>query len=73
MDETAFLTTMLDILQRDEPLSMGMPLSEVVEWDSLAAMAVIAFAAKELNKNLKISDLKKLATITDLHRLLFAS
>lgn len=73
MNDTAFLATMLDILQRDDPLAMDLPLAEVAEWDSLAAMAIIAFAAKEFGKNLKLNDLKELVTVADVHRLLFKS
>jgi Phosphopantetheine attachment site. len=70
MDASAFIDVMLDTLQRDEPLSMDMPLSDVPEWDSLAAMAFLALADRKFGKKLSMGHLKSAQTVSDLHALL---
>ena len=70
MDAPAFLELLLDTLQRDEALTLDMRLADVPEWDSLAAMAVLALADRRFGRRLSLADFKTLVTVGDLHALL---
>ena len=70
MELTAFIDLILDTLQRDYPLSMETPLTEVPEWDSMAAMAFLALADRKFGKKLSLANLKGAKTVSDLHALL---
>jgi hypothetical protein len=72
MDENAFLTLLRDTLQCERTLSTDLRLADVPEWDSLAAMAVLALGSRYFGKHLKLAQVKKAVTVSDLHVLLTA-
>ena len=46
MTRKEFLEKLQDVLERDEEITEDMVLADMEEWDSLAAMAVMAFFNK---------------------------
>ena len=70
MDTVSFLPLLLDTLQREEALCMDMKLTDLAEWDSIAAMAILALADRKFNKKLALADFKALETVDDLYVLL---
>lgn len=70
MDTTAFLDLLLDTLQCEDALGMDMELAGLPEWDSMAAMAVLALADRKFGKKLSLANFKTLVTVEDLHALL---
>lgn len=66
MTRHEFLTEMQDVLQRDEPLSMDMPLADIEEWDSLAIMGTAAFLSHNFSVPMSMDDFKQLETIADI-------
>lgn len=68
MTRDEFLVEMLDVLQRDEPLSFDSALSELDEWDSLAIMATMAFLEKNFGVQTSFADFKMMATVEDIAR-----
>lgn len=65
-----FLELLQETIDRETPLSMDMPLSQIQEWDSLAAMAFIGLARNVYQKQLKLTDLENAVTISDIYALL---
>lgn len=70
MDRKAFLELLQETFQREDPLAMDMPLAEIPEWDSLAAMLTLTLAKRRFGKELKTADLKPLTTVEDMYVLL---
>ncbi|MDR3175137.1 MAG: acyl carrier protein [Desulfovibrio sp.] len=70
MDENSFLTLLQDTLQCEEALRPELPLADVPEWDSLAAMAVLALGSRRFGRKLKLTQLRKAVTVGDLYALL---
>lgn len=70
MNEASFLDIMMDTLQREDPLSLDMVLEDILEWDSLSAMAFIALADKKFSKKVTFSHLSVAKTMEDLYALL---
>ena len=70
MDNGAFLLMLQEAFQRNEPLTMNMPLAEIPEWDSLTAMLTLTLAKQRFGKNLKMADFKKSMLVEDLYALL---
>lgn len=66
MNKETFLTEMQDVLQRDDPLSMDLPLKDIDEWDSLAVMATAAFLHHNFSIRLTMDDFKTFTTIADI-------
>ena len=66
MLKSAFLEELQELLQRDDPIDPDMELHAMEEWDSLAAMSCMAYFAKHFNVKTKISQYKKLRTVSDL-------
>lgn len=66
MTKEEFLTEMLEVLQRDEPIDMGTPLADIDEWDSLAIMGTAAFLNHHFSVHLGMDEFKKLSTIGDI-------
>lgn len=61
-----FLDEIQEVLQRDDPISMEMPLTEIEEWDSLAIMGIAAFLNHRFNKRLNMDDFNRFVTIADI-------
>lgn len=66
MTKEEFLAEMQEVLQRDEPVSMDMPLGSIEEWDSLAIMGTAAFLNHNFSVRVNMDDFKRLATIGDI-------
>ena len=65
MTQEEFLAEFIEILQRDDPLTMDMRLKDIDEWDSLANMGLTAFLDRRLNKKVSFDDLKRMETVKD--------
>jgi len=66
MTRDEFLAEMQDVLQRDEPLAYDMALSEISEWDSLSAMATMAFLQKKFKVHTTFADYRGMETVEDI-------
>ena len=66
MIKSVFLEELQELLQRDDPISPDMTLSDMAEWDSLAQMSCMAYFAKKFNVKTKISHYESLRTVSDL-------
>lgn len=66
MNKEEFLTQMQDVLQTDEELTFDTVLDDLVEWDSLAVMATMAFLDKEFGVKTTMKDYKEMLTIADI-------
>lgn len=66
MNRQEFLTQMQDVLQTDEELTFDTVLDDLVEWDSLAVMATMAFLDKEFGVKTTMKDYKEMLTIADI-------
>ena len=66
MDKAEFLEKLQDVLERDEEITEDMVLSDMDEWDSLAAMALMAFFEKNFGLKVKLKDLNDVKTVSDL-------
>lgn len=61
-----FLADFRDLLQLETPqLALATPLRSLEEWDSLAAMALIAYFDRKCGKRLTFADIKMFATVGD--------
>lgn len=67
MDEKTFLAEMETLLNLEEPLTMETTLTDLEEWDSLAALMFQSFVLKKTKKPLKPAALKTVATVSDLY------
>lgn len=66
MTRTEFLVAMQDVLQTEETLTADTVLTDLVEWDSLAVMATMAFLDKNFGVRLGLKDFKEISTIGDI-------
>lgn len=66
MKINAFLDELQDLLQREEPVTSEMALKNMEEWDSLSAMAIIAWFDKKFNIRLTFLDFENLYTVMDI-------
>lgn len=66
MNREEFLTQMQDVLQTEENLTLETILDDLVEWDSLAVMATMAFLDKEFGVKTSMKDYKQMSTIGDI-------
>ncbi len=66
MSINEFLEEMLDVLQRDDPISAGMALADIEEWDSMAIMGTAAFLDRHFNVRLSMNDFKGFTTVADI-------
>ena len=66
MTRDEFIVEMQDVLQTDEQLTVETVLADLVEWDSLAVMATMAFLDRNFGVKLSIADIKELNTIGDI-------
>lgn len=67
MSEKDFLAQMMDILEKDEPVTMDTVLGDLEEWDSLSYVSFISMANAALGKKLTVKDLKTANTVADLY------
>ena len=65
MTKEEFLYEFVEILQRDDPISMDMRLKDIEEWDSLATMGLTAFLDRKCNKKVSFDQLKKMEKVQD--------
>ncbi len=66
MTRDEFLVEMQDVLQCEDALTLDMALDGLEEWDSLAAMATMAFLEKSFGVKTNFSDYKDMKTIEDI-------
>lgn len=69
MKKDEFLKELCEILQRDEPLSAQMALSDVDEWDSLAYLSVMSFFSQHFGIRLAPQSLKQCQSVQDVIKL----
>ena len=66
MNKETFLESMMDILQTEEDITLETKLADLEEWDSLSAMATIAFLDKNFGVKATFSDVQSFITIEDI-------
>lgn len=66
MTKAEFLEKLQDIFERDDEVTEDMVLEEMDEWDSLSAMAVMAFFNKTLSITLLPAEVREMKTVADL-------
>ena len=66
MTRKEFLEKLQDVLERDEEITEDMVLADMDEWDSLAAMAVMAYFNKSLSITLFPAEVREMKTVMDL-------
>jgi acyl carrier protein len=54
------------MLQRDASLTLDMQLSSIAEWDSLAAMILMAFLQSQFSLRLPLDEIRKMRTVADI-------
>lgn len=65
MNKEQFLEKFTDILQTEEDLTLDTELESLEEWDSLSAMATIAFFNKEFGIKITHQDISEFKTVED--------
>ena len=70
METAPFIDLLSDTLLSEAPIFIDMPLRDIPEWDSMAAMVVLALAERKFSKKISLMDLKKLTTVRELYELL---
>ncbi len=65
MKQNEFIAQLQDILQKDEPIEPNMALCDLEEWDSLSAMAIIAFYENFFNVQITFENLDACHTVAD--------
>ena len=66
MTKAEFLEKLEDIFERDGEITEDMVLEEMDEWDSLSAMAVMAFFNKSLSITLLPAEVREMKTVAEL-------
>ncbi len=66
MTKAEFLEKLQDIFERDDEITEDMVLEEMDEWDSLSAMAVMAFFNKSLSITLLPAEVREMKTVAEL-------
>ncbi len=66
MTKAEFLEKLQDIFERDDEITEDMVLEEMDEWDSLSAMAVMAFFNKTLSITLLPAEVREMKTVAEL-------
>lgn len=66
MTKQELLEKLQDILERDDKITEDMLLEDMEEWDSLAAMALMAFFNKTLSITLLPAEVREMKTVQDL-------
>lgn len=70
MTDKDFLPLLQETLNRELPLSMEMALTDIPEWDSLSAMAVVGLAERYFARRLKLFELEGVRTVGEIYALL---
>jgi acyl carrier protein len=68
MNREEFLHEMSEVMQRDDALTLDMPLKDVEEWDSLAVLTVAAFISSRFFIRLTVGDFAAMDTVGDIAR-----
>lgn len=66
MTKAEFLEKLQDIFERDDEITEDMVLDEMDEWDSLSAMAIMAFFNKTLSITLLPAEVREMKTVAEL-------
>lgn len=66
MTKAEFLEKLQDIFERDGEITEDMVLDEMDEWDSLSAMAIMAFFNKSLSITLLPAEVREMKTVAEL-------
>lgn len=66
MNKSEFIEKLQDVLERDEEITEDMILEDMDEWNSLAAMALMAFFNKTLSITLLPAEVRKMKTVSDI-------
>ncbi|MBQ9441403.1 MAG: hypothetical protein IJU55_00110 [Selenomonadaceae bacterium] len=69
MSKEEFLEQMLDVLNREEEISLDDKLEDIDEWDSLGYVAFLAMAAEYTEKSIRASEVRGAKTVGDLYNL----
>ncbi len=69
MSKEEFLEQMLDVLNREEEISLDDKLEDIDEWDSLGYVAFLAMAAEYAEKSIRASEVRNAKTVGDLYNL----
>ncbi len=73
MNKEHFLTTVAELIQRDEPLALDDRLEKIEEWDSMAMMVLIAYFDANLHTTVTFEQLGKAKTMNDIVELAFGA
>ncbi len=66
MTSSEFLVKFKDILQRDDDVTLDMPLADMDEWDSMSIMAVMAWFDLNLGVKLSYKAIEEQKTVRDI-------
>ena len=66
MNRETFLESIVEVLQTEDEINFDTELADLDEWDSLSAMAIIAFLDKNFGVKATISDVKTFVTVEDI-------
>lgn len=66
MNKEEFLEKLQDVLERDEEITEDMVLGDIEEWDSLSAMALMAFFNNVLSITLLPAEVREMKTVADI-------
>ena len=70
MTTEEFLDGMLDVLNREEEISLDDKLEDIEEWDSLAYVAFLSMAADHTDRTIRASEVRNAETVRDLYELI---
>lgn len=66
MTREEFLSELLELMQRDDPLTLETPLADVPEWDSLSMMTARAFLDAHFSVRLGLDEFKAMRVVGDI-------
>lgn len=66
MNKSEFIEKLQDIFEREDEIRKNMVLEDMEKWDSLAAMALMAFFNKTLSITLLPAEVRKMKTVSDI-------
>lgn len=66
MNRETFLESIMDVLQTEDEITLETKLADLEEWDSLSAMATIAFLDKNFGVKATFSDVQSFVTVGDI-------
>lgn len=68
MTREEFLLELLEVLQRDDPITMDTRLEDLAEWDSLASMGVASMLDLKFSRRLSFDEIRAMRTVSDIAR-----